>query len=313
MSKRIRVAILGATGHVGKNLIYYFSQESEYELVLFSRDQQKMKKIIDNIFLKCCFKGENYDKFNEYKYDVILNCIGTSDPIKVSQMGYDDFKILEYYDNKILDYLKTNNTTFYLNLSSGSVYGQNFSAPVNDSTLSVLDINKQQLGQYYSIMKIYSEAKHRSLKNFNIVDMRIFGFFSRFIDLKSKFFLAQVISSIKNKKVFLTNDIDFLRDFIHPRDLFMFVNNCIKNGSVNDAFDLYSKAPVSKFEILRSVSERYGLKYEINKDINFDFPTGIKENYYSISRKAARMGYESTCTSLETIIDEAKFILKPKL
>ena len=40
----LKVAILGASGHIGENLIFYFSQKSNYELFLFSRNKTKIKK-----------------------------------------------------------------------------------------------------------------------------------------------------------------------------------------------------------------------------------------------------------------------------
>ena len=40
MSK-LNIAILGCTGHVGKNLMYYFGREETFELFLFSLELQK--------------------------------------------------------------------------------------------------------------------------------------------------------------------------------------------------------------------------------------------------------------------------------
>ena len=51
MSK-LNIAILGCTGHVGKNLIYYFGREANFEMFLFSRD----KKRISNCLQRCKIK-----------------------------------------------------------------------------------------------------------------------------------------------------------------------------------------------------------------------------------------------------------------
>ena len=77
------IAILGCTGHVGKNLIYYFGREERFELVLFSRDKKKIKKIVSENHFKNNFTLNNYEEFNEYKFDVIINCIGISDSSKI--------------------------------------------------------------------------------------------------------------------------------------------------------------------------------------------------------------------------------------
>ena len=39
------IAILGCTGHIGKNLIFNFKKEKKDDLFLFSRNEQNIKKI----------------------------------------------------------------------------------------------------------------------------------------------------------------------------------------------------------------------------------------------------------------------------
>ena len=49
----IKIAILGSTGHIGKNLTYYFGKEENYELFLFTRDD----KSGTNISVECELKN----------------------------------------------------------------------------------------------------------------------------------------------------------------------------------------------------------------------------------------------------------------
>ena len=74
---------------------------------------------------------------------------------------------------------------------------------------------------------------------------------------------------------------------------------------MNDSFDVYSKKPVSKFEVLNFMKKRYGLKYKIKKTTNFK---NIKLNYYSNSKKLLDLGYKPKFTSLETIKTELEFM-----
>jgi len=302
-----KIAILGASGHIGRNLVWYLSQEKQYDLVLFSRDKSKLKNEIKS-FCKKEALVTTYTNFDNYDYDVIMNCIGISDPKEIQQEESSIMMITEHYDNQIIEYLKKHRNSICINMSSGSVYGHKFINPVNDSSSCELDLNKPSPGLFYSAAKLYSEIKHRSLTDLNIIDLRIFGFFSRFIDVKTKFFMSELVSAIKYKEKFLTSPIDFIRDFVHPSDLFSLVQKCMNQSQLNTAYDVFSKAPISKFEIIDSLSKIYDFKYELGEEA-FCSPTDIKQNYYSLSRKAEILGYSPKYSSLETIIDEIKYML----
>ena len=296
------IAILGCTGHVGKNLIYYFGREERFELVLFSRDKKKIKKIVSENHFKNNFTLNNYEEFNESKFDVIINCIGISDPAKIESEEKMIMKLTEDFDQLILDYLKNNSDVKLINFSSGAVYGEEINSPINDTTPFSLNAHSQ-----YAIAKIKSETRHRNLAEFNIIDLRLFSFFSRFMDLNSRFLISEIISSIKQNKKLITNEFDFYRDYIHPKDLFSLLKKCINKNPINDVFDLYSKKPIGKFELLNSLKDNFGLQYEIRPNSGFSSPTGFKKNYYSESRKAKLLGYEPQYSSIETIVNEMKY------
>ncbi len=296
------IAILGCTGHVGKNLIYYFGREERFELVLFSRDKKKIKKIVSENHFKNNFTLNNYEEFNESKFDVIINCIGISDPAKIESEEKIIMKLTEDFDQLILDYLKNNSDVKLINFSSGAVYGEEINSPINDTTPFSLNAHSQ-----YAIAKIQSEIRHRNLAEFNIIDLRLFSFFSKFMDLNTRFLISEIISSINQKKKFITNEFDFYRDYIHPEDLFSLLKKCIDKNTINDVFDLYSKKPIGKFDLLDSLRDNFGLQYQVVPNSGFSSSTGFKENYYSKSRKAKLLGYEPQYSSIETIVNEMKY------
>ena len=113
--------------------------------------------------------------------------------------------------------------------------------------------------------KIDSERKHRKLSEFNIVDLRIFSFFSRFLEEKTNFFLIDVLNALKYQKKLLTNDINIQRDYIHPHDLSEIILKLIKKQMINDVYDISSKKPTTKFEIIKFLKNNYNLKYEIEE------------------------------------------------
>jgi nucleoside-diphosphate-sugar epimerase len=302
------IAIFGSTGHIGKNLFSFFSKNKNTNLFLFSRDIKKFESL--KTIFSTLSNFYSYNDFEKNHYDVIINCIGISNPIELMKNNSSILHITEFYDNMILNYLKIHPTTCYINLSSGAVYGQEFRVPVSDNSISKLKINKINPGEMYSISKIYSESKHRLLPDFNIVDLRIFGFFSKFIDVNSGFFMSELIKSLINKSEFVTDKENIVRDYVSPTDFYDLIKNCISFKKINDVFDIYSKKPVSKFQLLEAFVNKFDLKFKsVEKNISKS-PTGFKKNYYSLSRKVEKINYYPKSSSFETIIAETNAFLE---
>jgi nucleoside-diphosphate-sugar epimerase len=301
--EKLKVAIFGSTGHIGKNLINYFLKKNNYEMHLFSRNTKSIQKILEdhettNVIIN------NYEEFNSCELDVVINCIGIGNPQKIMNNTEELQTVTKSFDEKILSYLRDSSNSLYINMSSGAVYGENFSEGVNEN--SKINNVKNNL---YNNTKIFIEDKHRELPDKHIVDLRIFNFFSRYINLNYSFFISEIIKSIKNKTEFITNNVNITRDFIHPSDFFNLIEKCIKKNTINDTFDVYSKKPISKFDIIDYFSKELDLKFKImDKPVEIS-PTGIKKNYFSSSQKASKIGYEPEFTSLDTIQDEIKFLL----
>lgn len=307
-----KIAIFGSTGHIGKNLISFFANDCNYDLILFSRNSKK-NKMLDNLFPESSLVIEEYDKFESGEYDIIINCVGITNPVDMTKYYFKILKVSEFYDNKIINFLKKSPSSLYINMSSGVVYDTKFDSPVDDITSTILDINHHDSVQYYALSKINSETKHRSYSELNIIDLRIFNFFSRYVELNSGFFITELINAIRNNVKFITNDTDFVRDYINPYDFFSLIKNCMQTNNINDTFDVYSKEPISKSRILEVMSNRFNLEVEIIDKDTFSSPTGFKKNYYSTSRKAAKISYEPKYSSLETILSEAEVLLKRNL
>ena len=305
--QNLDIAIFGATGHIGKNLTYYFSKNKKNNLILFGRNKKKIQKIMNQIIPKKKYSFGKYNEFNNKKYDVIINCIGVGNPKDIIQ-NKDILKITEYYDDKILDYMKNKKSIIYINFSSGAIFGQTIRSPISESSQASINVNKLNEGSYYAISKIYAEIKHRNLKNMNIVDLRIFSFFSRFINLQDEFLIADITNAIKLNKKFITDKNEIIRDYIHPEDLFEIIQKCIKKEKINMALDISSKKPISKFSLLQHLAKKYELNYRISNKIKTS-PTGLKSKYYSKSKKIEDLGIFPKYTSLQTILTELKFLI----
>lgn len=307
--KVIKIAILGATSHIAKGLICCFNEDRENQLYLFARSPQKVKDFLKFNSVKKVVFLSKYDGFLQKKYDVIINCVGIGSPRKLQEEIASIFQITETYDNMALDYLRISPHACYINFSSGAVYGGSFSEPVKEDSACRLPVNSMGAQDYYGIAKINAEAKHRAQRDLHIIDIRIFSYFSRFIDLDAGYFLTDLIKSVKRKSKFITNPCDFIRDYLDLRDLFCLIKLVMKGKPSNAVFDAYSHAPVNKFTLLDYFSKTYGLKYKINEKISFVCPTGEKNIYCSGSKYAASLGYKPKFSSMETVAAESEYIL----
>ena len=306
--KQKNIAIFGSTGHIGKNLISFFIKNNDFKIFLFSRDTKKFESL--KMIFSDTMSFNTYDDFGKNEYDVIINCVGISNPNAFEKNSRSIFDTAEFYDTMVLDYLKNFPTTLYINLSSGAVFSGEFDKPVDDSSTYKFDVNGINKGEMYSISKMYLESKHRSLPDLNIVDLRIFGFFSRFIDVNAGFFMSELLQALKNKSEFITDKKDFVRDYVNPKDFYDLTKNCIANKKINDVFDVYSKEIISKFQILEECFNKFDLKFKLVEKIESISPTGVKKNYYSLSRKAEKINYSPQFSSLETILNESSLFLE---
>jgi len=306
-SHKLNIAILGASGYIGKSILLEFlKSEKNNNLHLFSRDVTKLTTILETLFpnfgttnIKC----SQLSDFDTFSYDVIINVTGVGDTRLLREDPANIFYITESIDSLIVEHLKKYPETIYINLSSGAVYGDNFHAPISEETKATFSINKFKVSEYYSIAKLHAEAKHRSLSNFKIIDLRVFAFFSRFVDTQAEFLMSEIVDCLLSGKVFKTNDVDIVRDYISPVDLFQLIE-CVIQKPENCALDVYSKSPVHKFELLSELQKTFDLKYEITNDQIRGGDKFSKRIYYSTHHVASQIGYAPRHTSTQGICNE---------
>ncbi|MGE5499282.1 MAG: NAD-dependent epimerase/dehydratase family protein [Syntrophothermus sp.] len=313
----MKIAILGATSHIAKGLISRFIIDNEYELFLYSRSFERAEN-----FLKLIDRKDNgnyrilddYGKFQSLKYDLIINCIGVETRNKHNCDFSRYFSLTEEFDNLVVGYLqKINEDAQYISFSSGAVYGKGFSSPADEDSENCIAVNKIAPEDYYSIVRINAETKHRSLNNLRIIDLRVFSYFSRFINIEDGYFITDVIQSVIKKQTLITDKTNMVRDYIHPEDLFAAVKKCPYSPNGNCAVDLQSLSPVSKQEVLDYFSVHYGLQYKIHESSQNESATGTKLNYYSVINNAALIDFRPVYRSINSLAHESEILIKNKL
>jgi len=219
-----------------------------------------------------CRKFNNFDEWRTVEPDVVINCTGIGSPVGVRNLGSKIFKLSEDIDNQILDYLHEHDI-LYIFISSGAIHYRD---------------------DCYAIAKRCAELKHRATEK-KIVDLRVFNYLSEYINLEDGYLITEIINSIIDKKPFLTNNIDIRKEFISRHDLWQAIKIFI-NAPENGAYDVYSRAIVGKFDLLRFCANRYGLVWRI-EGAGVPTPT----NYIATEHRLSDKGYLPRMASLETI------------
>lgn len=310
----MNIVIMGATSHIAKGLIDRFLQRGEDHLYLFSRSGDKVQG-----FLEAAGRSANHGKytictdyktFSSFSYNVIINCVGVETRNKHNCDFTRYFSVTEEFDGLAIGYLQNRNPdALYFSFSSGAVYGKGFSSPADEYSVNSIQVNHVAPEDYYSIARINAEAKHRAHGNLRIIDLRVFSYFSRYINLADGYLITDLMQAILENKVLLTDSTNIVRDYLHPEDLFAMIVKCIHGGKMNQAIDVNSSRPVSKQEILDHFASEYGLKYERRSFAENASATGAKNNYYSTCNTASRIGYVPRFSSMDTLKQEARYIL----
>lgn len=307
----MRIAILGATSQIAKDLIRSFAEHSPHELVLFARRPQAVVQWLNQEKLAQRYASADFAAFttNEY-FDAILNFVGVGNPAQAAAMGAAIFDVTLKYDELALGYVRHHPACRYIFISSGAAYGSSFETPADASTMAVIDINHLQAKDWYGVAKLHAECRHRALAHLPIVDVRVFNYFSNTQDVEARFLITDILRAIRDKTVLKTSSDYIVRDYLHPSDFYQLVSVLFSSPATNAVVDCYSLAPIDKPNLLNAMVAQFGLLYDsaqVSVSVN---ATGLKPHYYSLNNRASQFGYMPGLSSLNGIMKETKKILQ---
>jgi nucleoside-diphosphate-sugar epimerase len=307
----MRIAILGATSQIARDLIQSFATSGEHELMLFARRPETVVAWLNEVNIDKAWMVAGYADFHASQhFDAVMNFVGVGNPAQAAAMGTSIFEITQYYDELALAYVKEHPQCRYIFLSSGAAYGSTFDEPANENTVARIPINNLQPQDWYGVAKLYAECRHRAFAHLPIGDIRVFNYFSHTQDLTARFLMTDILRAIQAGNSLKTSPDSMVRDFLHPKDFHHLVSCILEADPKNIQLDCYSLAPIEKSTLLESMSSNFGLKYDIVAGMTASInATGTKPFYYSRNHRAASIGYQPAYSSLNTVLIEASAIL----
>lgn len=298
---RKRVAVLGATGHVGKCVTAALLGHGGQDVTAVVRDTAALGRFLETVPGGADARACSFDEFRGRDFDVIVNCVGVGSPDSIRSLGEDIFDLTERFDRLVLEYVDRRPETLCIAFSSGAVYGSDFSTPGTGSAPRHADRESLARRDYYGQAKLASEARHRSASERFIVDLRLFGLFSKYADVQARSLMGDVYRAVSLREMLTVSAEDVVRDYVDPYDLFGLLQCVMLATPRNDAFDVYSAAPIGKFALLEAFAERYDLRFTVGASLCMPDATGSKPMYFSTDRRAASIGYQPEWTSLEAL------------
>lgn len=306
----MRIAILGATSQIARDLVLGFAAHSAHDLSLFARRPEAVDQWLAKYALTGRYSAHNFSAFGTREnFDAVLNFVGVGNPAQAITMGASIFDVTLRYDQMALDYLDRHPECRYLFLSSGAAYGSTFKSPAEMSTQASVAINALHPQDWYGVAKLYAECRHRALKSLSIIDLRVFSYFSHTQDIEARFLITDMLRAIREKIVLQTSADYIVRDFLHPTDFRQLVEALLTTTPINCVLDCYSQAPIDKPTLLEIMQQHFGLRYEVMPTGGGVNATGHKSHYYSLNKRAADFGYHPLWTSLGGLVSESEKML----
>ena len=295
----MRIAILGATSQIAKDLVRSFAAQRTHELVLYARRPQVVTQWLISVDLPNHYSVHGLEAFNTNDhFDAILNFVGVGNPAQAAAMGAAIFDVTLQYDELALSYLRQHPICRYIFLGSGAAYGSNFASPVDANSNAEIAINNLQPQDWYAVAKLHAECRHRSLAPLPIVDIRVFNYFSHTQDMDACFLITDIVRAIQDKTVLKTSADSIVRDYIGPEDFQQLINAILSSPASNAVVDCYSEAPIDKSALLAAMQAKFGLQYELTTNVAGVNATGSKPHYYSLNKRAEDFGFIPKFTSL---------------
>jgi nucleoside-diphosphate-sugar epimerase len=301
----MRIAILGATSQIAKDMILALADDPTNQLALFARRTDAVAQWKNQVSLRQDHGIYDFATFGSHQlFDAIINFVGSGNPALTASMGTSIFDVTYKFDQLAIDYLHHHPNCRYLFMSSGAAYCSTFEYPADESTKTTISINDFQSTDWYAVAKLYAECRHRALKNHAIFDIRIFNYFSRTSDLSARFLITDILRAIEEKTIFKTSSTNIWRDYIGHDELYQLIKLALRSPPANDVVDCFSKSPLDKHSLLQYMQLNFDLRYELQSSHTGVNATGFKEKYFSVNKRASKYGYKPQKTSLEIILQE---------
>ena len=318
----MKIVVTGGCGYIGSHVARAFLQQGHNVFIIDRVDRAHARKGVDGYLIKDFASDVALAMLYTLEPDVIVHCAGTS------LVGPSMTNPSEYYNNNIAKTIKLLNVVkdlpkkpYIMFSSSASVYGQPDTWPIKEdsaiqpispygNTKAITEVILKDYAAAYGIASIcfrYFNAAGAEPSNFDLGQ-----------EPGATHIVARVLEASINKTDFTLNGSDFdthdgscIRDYVHVWDLaqahikgleFLHKNSDSEQTAGSYVFNLGTNTGISNWEIVRYVSEHYGLDQLLVQSRRHGDPDVLIADA-SLANDV--LNWHPEYSNIETIIDSA--------
>lgn len=265
----INILLLGGTGFIGKNIIESFERDSNYNLIIISRNS----KLIDNSFFvnkrvhivlgSISNSGFIEKVITDYEVNVIFHLVSSLIPSSSDADFYNSLNDIVIPTFKIIDFIASRDIKFVFFSSGGTIYGN-----VHERIKETTDLNP--INHYgYSKLIIENYIRYKSnISSLSYVILRPSNVYGKYQSFEgNQGFISVAINKIYNKQVInIWGTGKTIRDYIHVDDLTAILKKILSNPLSNTSFNLSTGVGYSLLEIINIIEENLETKAVLSFD-----------------------------------------------
>jgi nucleoside-diphosphate-sugar epimerase len=229
--------------------------------------------------------------------DIVVNALGAGDPGQIRTLGNSIVTLTLEWEAAIAQALAASPGALYVFLSSGAVYGQLIGKGAGHDDRVSFSVNESPPEEAYGLAKFAAETIHRSRPDRRILDIRIFGFISPFIDIGGRYFLSELFASLVRGTILRTAPGDMVRDYVDGVDLAALIDCFIGKSDTNLAVDIFTLRPAGKFEILERLAP-LGLRFKVDPRIPAPSQRVMYASCYDV---ATKFGFKPRAAAVDIV------------
>ncbi len=308
-----RIFITGGTGFFGQSLMdYCLSQQIALDLVLLSRNPEKMRRLFPSISSSkirldfICGDVRNFT-FPDGHFDYVIHAATEVASSQATNNPEEMVDVILKGTEHVLSFASHANAKRLLFTSSGAVYG---SQPADVLCLEENSPLSPQTA--YGKGKLQAEELCRN-SGLNVILPRCFAFVGPRMDFQGHFAIGNfIMNCLKGENIIIQGDGTALRSYLFADDLVRWLFTILLNGQSGRPYNVGSDRAVSIRELAETVSSL--LKTDNSIQVLGHAAPGAAPNRYipNIQRAQTELGL-SVFTDLEEAIQKTAALKKRML
>jgi UDP-glucose 4-epimerase len=264
------ILLLGGTGFIGKNIIEFYSNDFEVNLVVLARNYKsidleginseritvKIGFITDLDFIK--------NLIVDYQINAIIHLV--SGLIPSSSMGtfYESMDDVVISTFKLIDYISDKDIKFVFFSSGGTIYGE--AKEVIKESNNLNPINNYGFSKLIIENYIRFKSNTTSLNYIILRPSNVFGKYQRFEGNQG--FISVAINKIYQEiPIEIWGDGNTVRDYIHINDVVVILKKLLDIDFSNESINLSSGIGYSLLDVLSIIEQKLNKRAILNFDV----------------------------------------------